>query len=184
MRAIPLLALPFVVASISPALAQATVEFPARRTGQWEIRMGAAQVPGMPEMVVKTCVDPASDRQMMQAGMNMLAQNCEKRDMRRDASGIVIDSICQMGPMRITSSTVISGDFQASYSVRSSATVQTPNQPNPQTTTTVQEARWAGATCTDGMVPGDILMPGGQKMNIRSLPGMAPGQQQPATPTR
>ncbi|WP_163220223.1 DUF3617 domain-containing protein, partial [Citrobacter freundii] len=83
---------------------------------------------------------------------NILQQNCEKRDMRREGGGIVIDAICQMGPMRITSNTVISGDFQATYSVRSNATVQMPGQASPQTSTTVQEARWAGATCTDGMV--------------------------------
>ncbi|MBN8941789.1 MAG: DUF3617 family protein [Rhizobiales bacterium] len=178
------LALPLVltVAVIGPAAAQTTVEFPARRPGQWEIRMDRAQIPGAPEMIVKTCVDAASDRQMMQAGMNILQQNCEKRDMRREGGGIVIDAICQMGPMRITSNTVISGDFQATYSVRSNATVQMPGQASPQTSSTVQEARWAGATCTDGMVPGDIMMPGGQKMNVRNMPGTAPAA--PAARTR
>ena len=178
MRIPALLTLSVLAASAGTAFAQGTIDLPTRRAGQWEIRMQAAQQPqGMPEMVVKTCIDQATDRRMMQSGMSMLQQNCEKREMRRDGSNYVIEAVCQMGPMRMTSNTTISGDFQASYSVRSSATIQMPNQANPQTTNTVQEARWVSASCTDGMVPGDILLPTGQKMNINSMPSMTPGQQ-------
>lgn len=178
MRIPALLSLPLLAATTGAVFAQATIELPPRRAGQWEIRMqGAPQAPGAPDMVIKTCIDQATDRRMMQSGMSMLQQNCEKREMRRDGGNFVIDAVCQMGPMRMTSNTTISGDFQANYTVRSSATVQMPNQPNPQTTNMVQEARWVAAACTDGMVPGDILLPTGQKMNINSMPSMTPGQQ-------
>ncbi|HBF56370.1 MAG TPA: hypothetical protein DDW72_21085, partial [Afipia sp.] len=45
----------------------------------------------------------------------------------------------------------------------------------PAETTNVLEAKWIGA-CKADQKPGDILMPGGMKMNIRDMRAMRPKQ--------
>jgi len=76
---------------------------------------------------------------------------------------------------------VMSGDFQSSYSVRIEGTMTTPGQSQPQATSMVQNARWVGAACTGGLVPGDIQTMG-HKVNIRNMPGFGGGAAQPRRP--
>jgi hypothetical protein len=166
----------------SPALAQSpAVELPSRRAGQWEIKMLMEGREGGPEMTVQACTDPAIERQMMQFGTGMAGQSCQRYDIRRVGQEVHIDADCQMGPMRSVSRTVMSGDFQSAYSVRIEGTATMPGQAQPQATLMVQNARWVGAACTGGLVPGDIQMMG-QKINVRNLPGAAGGGGQPRRP--
>jgi hypothetical protein len=168
---------------VSPALAQSpSVELPSRRAGHWEIKMLMEGREGGPEMVVQACTDAATERQMMQFGAGQMGQTCQRYDIRRVGQEFHIDADCQMGPMRSISRTVMSGDFQSGYTVRVEGTATMGGQAQPQQTLMVQTARWVGATCTGGLVPGDIQMPTGQKVNIRNMPGAAGGGVQPRRP--
>ncbi len=181
MRAVCLSALTVLLAA--PALAQSpSVELPSRRPGHWEIKMLMEGREGGPEMVIQACTDAATERQMMQFGTGMAGQSCQRYEIRRVGQEFHIDADCQMGPMRSTSRTVMSGDFQSAYSVRIEGSATMPGQPQPQATLMVQNARWVGATCTGGLVPGDIQMPTGQKVNVRNLPGAGGSGAQPRRP--
>jgi hypothetical protein len=169
MRTVPLAALAALLAS--PAAAQTpSVELPSRRAGQWEIKTLMEGREGGPETVAQTCTDAATERQMMQLGMGMAGQVCQRYDIRRVGQEYHIETDCQMGPMRAVSRSVMSGDFQSGYSVRIEGTMTMPGQSQPQATSMVQTARWVGAACTGGLVPGDIQTMG-QKINIRNMPG-------------
>ncbi len=158
------------------AMAQ-DIDFPTRKAGMWEIQTVNEQG-GMPDMTIKACVDEASDKLMMQAGLNMSKSMCPEQSMVQDGDTIVIDASCNFGGMKSKSHTVMSGDFQSSYQVESTSEMSgMPNIPGMPAgpTKMTQTATWVGADCTDGLAPGDMLMPGGMKMNVTDMMKMMGG---------
>jgi Protein of unknown function (DUF3617) len=153
---------------IAPALAQ-NVELPARKSGQWDITMITQTPGGAPNMSIKACVDQASDQEMMKAGFSMAEGMCSRQEIRQEGATYVIDSTCNVGPMTTESHIVISGDFQSAYNVNVTTVSTGSMAPMAGTNEMVQEARWAGPQCADGMVPGDMLMPGGMKVNVNEM---------------
>jgi len=159
-----------------PATAQ-EIDFPERKAGQWEIAMTSDTPGGMPNQTIKACIDAASDKQMMAAGFSMSKSMCSKQEMKQEGDSYVIDSTCQIGPMTSTSHIVITGDFQSAYTVKMtsemSGAAMMPGMPG--STSMTQEARWVSDACTDGMAPGDMLMPGGMKVNVNDMMKMFGG---------
>jgi hypothetical protein len=153
---------------IAPAFAQ-DIELPSRKSGQWEISM-IPETPGaMPQMTVKACIDEASDRQMMEAGFSVSKSMCPQQSMKREGDSFVIDSVCQIGPMTTTSHIVVSGDFQSAYTVTMTSTSSGGPPAMAGGGNMTQQATWVGADCTDGMTPGEMLMPGGMKVNVNEM---------------
>ena len=62
----------------------------------------------------------------------------------------------------------ISGDFNSAYTVKSTSQTDRAPAGMPRDTTTTIEAKWLGA-CKPDQKPGDIVMPGGIKMNIKDM---------------
>ena len=62
----------------------------------------------------------------------------------------------------------VTGDFNSAYTVK--ITSQNSGGPAgmPRQTATTMEAKWLGA-CKADQKPGDMIMPGGIKMNIKDL---------------
>jgi hypothetical protein len=174
------LVLAAVVSGAIPALAQPqAVELPMRRPGYWEIRMMTGGGPGGQEFTVQTCTDAATERQMVQYGFGQLGQTCQRYDIRRDGEDYVIETDCLAGQTRTTARSIISGDLRATYSLRVEGTVQTIGQSEFQQTLTTHEGRFVSARCGGGLRPGDILLPGGQRLNIRDLAGTGDQAQTP-----
>ncbi len=154
--------------ALSPLGAAAQVmDFPARKPGLWETRMVSEQPAGMPAITAQMCIDPATDREMMEFGLKMSKDACKRFDMKRAGGTWTIDAECAFGGMKSTTKTTISGDFQSSMSVRIEGTMDGMGA-GPQKTLMTQTATWKGP-CTDGMKPGDISMGQGIKMNVRQL---------------
>ncbi|MBY0364495.1 MAG: DUF3617 domain-containing protein [Phreatobacter sp.] len=150
------------------AVAQpAGISLPERRPGHWELTMLLEGVAGGPEIKAETCTDAATERQMMQFALGMAGGSCQRYEVRRAGQDYHVEVDCQMGPMRTVSRSVMSGDFQTTYSIRIEGSLTMPGQP-PQQTLLVQNARWRGATCSGGLVPGDIQT-AGNKVNILRL---------------
>lgn len=153
--------------SLPTAAMSQDFELPARKSGHWEMKM-VAETPGMPGMTLEACVDEASDAKMMAAGLSMSKEMCPQQEMKREGDAYVIDSTCKMGPMDTQSHVVITGDFQSAYTV--DITVETTGGVAAMAGTNMikQEARWIGADC-GGLAPGEIMMPGGMKMNVDDM---------------
>ena len=103
-------------------------------------------------------------------------QICSKQDILKTAAGYVSDSVCSVGGMSITSHSEIVGDFNSAYSVTSTSHTERGASGPPRDTTTKIEAKWLGA-CKPDQKPGDIVMPGGFKLNIKDaekLKGLIP----------
>lgn len=152
----------------SAAFAQ-EIEFPARKAGMWEIQM--VDQPAAPNMTIKACIDEASDRQMMQAGFNMSKDMCSELSMNQEGESYIIDATCQFAGMNSKSHTVMTGDFQSAYqTVTTSEISGMPSIPGMSGPTTLtQNATWVSAECSDGLVPGEMLMPGGMKVNVNDM---------------
>lgn len=173
--------------SITAALAEDAVQAPPRKPGYWEVLMVTEAPPGMPAATVHFCIDEASDKQMMQAGASMTNQMCSKKVMTREGADYVTTSECSMGPMKSTSRSVLSGDFQAAYTVKVTGTVEGvpamggdgKKTGGPMKTAMTQNAKWLSDACPDGMKPGDMRMPNGMTINPTTM--MNQQQEPPAS---
>ena len=88
--------------------------------------------------------------------------------VRKTATGYVSDSVCGMAGVTVTSHAEITGDFNSAYTVKSTSHTEGGVGGAPRDSTTTIEAKWLGA-CKPDQKPGDIMMPGGMKMNIKDM---------------
>ena len=150
------------LAALVAAPAQA-VELPVRKAGLWEMKVQRAGSQS-PEMTMQQCTDATTDKDMATAMSPMSKEMCSKQEIQKTATGYVSDSICGISGVTIASHSEITGDFNSAYTVKS--TVRSERGPAGGTTTI--EAKWLGA-CKADQKPGDIVMPGGMKMNIKDM---------------
>jgi hypothetical protein len=150
-----------------PANDAAAVELPVRKAGLWEMKVLNTGSPA-PDMTMQQCTDASTDKDMSTSFSPMAKDVCSKQDIQKTATGYVSDSVCGIGGMSIKSHAEITGDFNSAYTVKS--TSQSTGGPAgvPRDSTTTIEAKWLGA-CKPDQKPGDIVMPGGFKMNIKDM---------------
>jgi hypothetical protein len=158
----------------APALA---VELPTRKAGLWELKMLRTGSPA-PEMTMQHCTDATTDKQMTTSLSPMAKQNCSKNDIQKTATGYVTDSVCSYGGTTMTSHSEVTGDFNSAYSVKVTSHNEGAPAGAPRDTSMTLQAKWLGA-CPADQKPGDIVMPGGFRMNItdmEKLKGMMPAK--------
>jgi len=161
--------------ALLPALDARAVEMPLRKAGLWEMKMVRSGSP-LPDMTMQHCTDETTDKEMSSALSPMSKEVCSKRDIQQTATGYVTDSECSVAGMSITSHAEISGDFNSAYTVKTTAHSDHGPAGLPRDTTMTVEAKWLGA-CKPDQKPGDIVMPGGFKLNIKDadkLKGLVP----------
>ena len=152
-------------------------ELPIRKAGLWEMKVVRTGAPS-PDMTMQQCTDESTDKEMSSAFSPMGKEMCSKQDIQKTATGYVSDSVCGIAGMSITSHAEITGDFNSAYTVKSTAHSERGPTGVPRDSTTTIEAKWLGA-CKPDQKPGDIMMPGGMKMNVKDmekLKGMMPKQ--------
>ena len=143
------------------------VELPVRKAGLWEMKTMRTGSP-MPEMTIQHCTDATTDKEMSSSFSPVSKEMCSKQDIQKTATGYVTDSVCSVAGISITSHSEITGDFNSAYSVKATSHRQGGPAAVQRDSSTVIEAKWLG-TCKSDQKPGDIMMPGGIKMNIRDL---------------
>jgi hypothetical protein len=163
-----------VVLAALPAWAASAVELPTRKAGLWEIKMVRTGSP-LPDMTMQHCTDETTDKAMSGSFSPMSKDMCSRNDIQKTAAGYTTDSVCTVGGMSVTSHSETTGDFNSAYTVKVASHSQG-GPSGPRDTTMTLEAKWLGA-CKADQKPGDILMPGGRKMNVKDmekLKAMAP----------
>jgi hypothetical protein len=165
----------------SPAIA---AEMPARKAGLWEITSSANSA-----MTIRQCVDAATD-EMMQSRMASgpgsapvggaasapsAQRQCSKHDVQKSANTITIDSVCTVMSKTVSSHVVLAGSFDSAYTM--TVTSQGDGIPGGSRSVTMT-VKWLGP-CAADQKPGDMIMPGGMKINIldmqkRVMPGAPP----------
>jgi hypothetical protein len=140
-------------------------DLPTRKAGLWEMkitRLGGS----VPEMTMQHCTDPTTDKEMNNSVSPLAKQICTRQDIKKTATGYVTDSVCSVAGVSMTTHAEISGDFNSGYTVTSVSHSDKGPTGKPLDATTKIEAKWMG-DCKPGQKPGDILMPGGFKLNVK-----------------
>lgn len=146
-------------------------QLPARKPGMWELTVTND---GQPTHTMKQCIDEKTDAKMQQTGAEMaekLGGSCKKNTLTKTSSGFSGESECTFGATTMSSKSTFTGDFQSAYSGKVETTY-TPAFMGKTGSKAEIAAKWAGP-CSDGMVPGDMLLPNGMKMNIDQMTNLA-----------
>jgi hypothetical protein len=143
-------------------------EFPPRKAGLWQIDMA---MPGgqMPPQQMKMCIDAATDTEMYRLGMSAGQGMCNAPDIHRSGSTVTVGSVCTMGPSKVTTQAMTRFTGDTAYHTDANTKFDPPMAGHDASVMT-QDAKWAGA-CPADMVPGDVLMGNGMKMNIKQMLG-------------
>ena len=164
---------------IAPDGRAGAVDLPIRKAGLWDIKMVRTSSQ-LPEMTMQHCTDESIDKEMSNLASPMAKQICSKQDIQKTATGYVSDSICSVGGVSVTSHSEISGDFNSAYTVTTNSHSDLGSKGTPHDTVMKIEAKWLGA-CKPDQKPGDIVMPGGFKLNVKDaakLQNLLPGAKQ------
>lgn len=162
------------VTGVLPALAD---EMPVRKPGLWEVKTSVDNRGGA-GMTVRQCIDAGTDRLMMSTTGPLAESACLKRDIRRSGDTVTVDAACTALNRTATTHAVITGDFASAYMM--TVTAHGDAMPRGTMTMTVT-GKWLGP-CTAGQRPGDVIMPGGLKLNILQMQKRAPSQGIPLPP--
>jgi hypothetical protein len=162
---------------LAASAAASAEELPLRKAGLWEMKI--TKVGGsVPEMTMQHCTDPTTDKEMNNSVSPLAKQICTRQDIQKTATGFVTDSVCSVAGVSMTTHAEISGDFNSGYTVTSTSHSDKGPTGKPLDATTRIEAKWMG-DCKPGQKPGDIVMPGGFKMNVKDaekLKNLIPSQ--------
>lgn len=140
-------------------------ELPTRKPGLWEMKVVkvGSQVP---EMTMQHCTDATADKDMVNSMSPLAKRVCTRHDVRKTATGYVTDSVCTLAGVSMTSHSEITGDFNSAYTVMTKTHFDKGADQLRDSTTRI-EAKWLG-DCKPGQTPGDIVMPGGFKINVKA----------------
>jgi len=145
---------------------------PKLRAGYWETTSVTESKEGKETMKSHLCVDDAMQEKMSMFAMGGVGGICSEMSMTpQGGNRWAFRSVCSPGGMgRMVSEGTISGDMRTRYHSEMVTTGSVFGQS--MNDRTVQEARHVGA-CPDGVVPGDIVMEDGTKMNMSQAMGSA-----------
>ena len=146
------------------AQAASAEELPLRKAGLWEMKITKIGSQ-LPELTMQHCTDATTDKDMANSVSPLAKQICTKQETVKTATGYVSDSVCTVGGVSMTSHSDITGDFNSAYSVTTKAHMDKGPEQLRDTTTRIN-AKWLG-DCKADQKPGDIVMPGGFKLNVK-----------------
>ncbi len=153
--------------SLAASAPVAAIDYPTLKNGQWEMTTMQGSAGGQPRKST-LCLDASTQKRMIDMGAGLQKEMCSRMDMRRDGAKYISDAECKVGNSVIKSHGVMTMQGDTAYRTESSATYDPPLFNDVRESKTVIEGRYTGA-CGDGMKPGDMVTPNGQKINLNDL---------------
>lgn len=154
------------------APAAGVTEFPTLKSGQWEMTTTSGAAGATPRKAT-ICLDASTQKAMLDMSAGMQKEMCTRMDIRRDGSKFITDAECKLGESVVKSHGVMTMIGDAAYHTESSATFDPPLNKDLRETKTVIDGKYTGA-CRDGLRPGDMVTPTGQKINLNQIPQRPP----------
>jgi len=152
--------LTFLILMLGTAIVS-SAEMPSRKPGLWEVTMSSDN---RVNLIVQQCVDQATDQLLLQSAGPISVAMCTKRDVARTGDTMTIDSTCKVDGKPATSHAVVTGSFDSAYTM----TISASGEALRAGLTMTLAGKWLGA-CLADQKPGDVVMPGGIKVNIPEL---------------
>ena len=108
--------------------------------GLWEIEVKSDDEPAM---VMKECVDAASDQKTKKTAVELTKNKCTKNETRKEGDTYISETDCTMREERNITKTITTGDFQSHY--QSVTTMQSvPAKDDKVDMTVVVKGKWIG----------------------------------------
>jgi len=152
-------------------------DLPSRKPGLWQVTM-SIEGRNAPPQVIKQCIDAATDQMMQSSAGPYSAAACPKRDVQRSADSMTIDSSCTVGGKPATAHAVVTGSFDAAYTM--TVTSQSDGLPASNMVMTL-DGKWLGP-CTADQKPGDMIFSNGRTINILEMQSRPPAPNTPLLP--
>ncbi|MFM8412785.1 MAG: DUF3617 domain-containing protein [Alphaproteobacteria bacterium] len=146
-------------------VATAGDEMPPRKPGLWETTttVDGRQVGGGK---MRQCIDAAIESKLREFGRDQ-EKDCSLREMKREGSGMTLKSVCKMGQSTASTTGKFTGDLTENYRGDLEIKYEPPFAGKSEAKMTI-EAKWLGP-CEAGQKPGDMMLPGGMKMNMGDM---------------
>jgi hypothetical protein len=154
-----------------PAAAQpaaAPTAMPLRTPGLWEQKITTAGF----SQTSRLCLDKAVAEKTAAWGERPGETHCQQTTTPKLGGGWDFTATCDMGKAGKTMTKgSATGDFAKSYKVETESTTTGADTPQMNGVHKVAiEATWQGP-CPAGMLPGDMVLPNGMKINMMQMPG-------------
>ena len=147
-----------------PTRASAQEDFPKRRAGLWEVRSVGAQASGLPP--TRICVGEGTDTAQNHLDRSVGSRgSCTLGAFRRAGKAWLAESTCREGRTVVTSRSIATGDFEASYRIDTLVSYDPPLGGVRREDKDALEATWLGP-CAQGQKPGDMVVPGMGTLNM------------------
>lgn len=146
----------------------APVAMPQRAPGLWEQKITTA---GM-DQTSQVCIDKTVEERFSLWGQQAGKSDCSQTQLTpRVGGGWNFASTCNMGDAGVTSTKgEVTGDLAKAYKVSAQNTISGASSPQMNGTHEMSiEATWKGP-CPAGVKPGDMVLPGGMKINMMQIP--------------
>jgi hypothetical protein len=148
---------------LTPASA---ADLPARKPGLWEVK---TTIEGNPRaLTVQQCIDASTDQMLQSSAGPFSAPACPDREVKKSDGSMTIDSRCTLNGKPASAHAIVTGSFDHAYTM----TVTSEGGELPAVKMTI-EGKWLGA-CAADQKAGDVIMPGGVKINVPELQKRAP----------
>lgn len=150
----------------APAAPAAPVALPERTPGLWEQKVSSR---GMTQ-ASRICLDKATEARFTWWGQSAGKSGCSHTTVTpRAGGGWSFASSCVGENGKTETRGEVTGDFAKAYKVSAQSTISGARAPSMNGTHAMTlEARWQGP-CPAGMQPGDMLLPGGMKINLLQI---------------
>jgi hypothetical protein len=163
---ISVLAFAVLVATFSLSRAD-DMDLPMRKAGLWDMKMRLTGG-GAPTMSMQQCTDAATDKELRTIYSPLAKETCDKRTVQKTATGYTVDRICKRGDDNVTTHIDITGNYDSAYQAHLVSRTQDQSPDDPPASDLTLDAKYLGP-CKSGQVPGDIIMMGGMKINLKDV---------------
>jgi hypothetical protein len=155
------------VVFLAAATAAGAQDFPKLKPGLWQMTTTSAKRDGPAPRPTSMCLDDSVQQAMYTMSTGMMTGMCSKHDIKVAGGKVTANAICDLGGTRMESRAVMTLTGNTAYRTEAHATFDPPMMGTRESTTVI-EGRHVGA-CKPGQQPGDMILPGGQTVNIRQL---------------
>jgi hypothetical protein len=153
--------------SLGGVTAAGAAELPLRKPGLWEIKIkltgGVA-----PTAMMRHCTDETTDREMSTLFNPLAPQPCKQSAVQKQGDTYTIEATCRADDKSVSLSSDVSGDFVTSYKVVTDTRTRSDPDSEPAVSSMTLEGKYVGS-CEPGQKPGDVMMAGGMKVNVKDI---------------
>jgi hypothetical protein len=155
------------IALPAPSVRADEIDLPTRKTGLWDLKLRITGG-GIPTMSMQQCTDPATDKDLRSIYSPMSKEICTRREVHKTSDGYVVDRVCKLGDDTVTTHIDLTGDFDSAYQAHLTSRTQDDSPDDPPSSDFTMVAKYLGP-CKSDQQPGDIVLMGGMKINIKDI---------------